>query len=94
MVEQHDCPPELLARWPKFAANDSRLNWFDVANYIAAAEQATVDIAGTAVEPVVAGVLVDSAATKPGQHLLPAAQYPPLDHHLQFDRNLLFDQPR
>ena len=67
-----------LARSPKLAANENRLSWFDVVIDIAAVEQATVGIAGTAVEPVVAGVLVDSVATKPGRHL----QHLLLDQHL------------
>ena len=84
-VEPHGCSPESLARWPKFAANDSRLNWLDVANDIAAVEQAIVDIAGTVAEPAVAGVLADSAAIKPGQHLLQVTQSPPLDYPRLFD---------
>ena len=61
--------PDSLARQPKLAANENRLNWFDVVIDIAAVEQATVGIADTAAGPVVVGVLVDSVATKPGRHL-------------------------
>ena len=82
LAEPHGCSLDSFVRWWKFAANENRPNWFGVVIDIVAVEQATVGIAGTAAEPVAAGVLVDNAAIKPGRHLLPVALFPSPDYHL------------